>query len=139
MTAADLPAVVELERVAFTDQPWSERTLAEELRLDGRYYLVAVVDARVVGYAGLADFGVEAHVMTLAVHPDWRHGGIGGRLLAALLAEADTRGTTPVLLEVAVDNPVARRLYERAGFQPVGLRRGYYEVSGTDAVVMMRG
>jgi ribosomal-protein-alanine N-acetyltransferase len=60
-------------------------------------------------------------------------------LLESLLAYAAERGAHRVLLEVAADNAPAQRLYAAHGFQPVGLRRGYYQPSNTDAVVMMRG
>ncbi|MBI1759679.1 MAG: ribosomal protein S18-alanine N-acetyltransferase [Actinobacteria bacterium] len=146
MRTSDVPAVAELEGVLFAEQPWSARMLTDELTLPGRYYLVAVGGAggtasggAIVGYGGLADFGVEAHIMTLGVRTDWQRAGLGGRLLAGLLAEADRRQVHQVLLEVAVDNAAARRLYTRAGFRPVGVRKGYYEATGTDAVVMARG
>jgi ribosomal-protein-alanine N-acetyltransferase len=67
----------------------------------------------------------------------WGH-GIGSALLEALLAEAAARGCAEVFLEVRVDNPRAQRLYRRHGFTDVGLRRGYYQPSGTDALVMRR-
>jgi Acetyltransferases len=57
----------------------------------------------------------------------------------ALVDEADKRGYEEVLLEVREDNPRARRLYLRHGFAEVGIRRGYYQPSGVDAVVMRKG
>ena len=121
---------------------WSE--LAEYA---SRHYLVAterrggevigeVID--VVGYGGLSTYGTESYIQTLGVRRD-RHGaGIGRALLAALLGQADERGATTVALEVRADNAVAQRLYAAHGFEPVGLRSGYYQPSGTDAVVMVR-
>jgi ribosomal-protein-alanine N-acetyltransferase len=64
--------------------------------------------------------------------------GIGSALLQALLAEAAGRGCAEIFLEVRVDNPRAQQLYRRHGFTDAGLRRGYYQPSGTDALVMRR-
>jgi len=138
MQRAHVRAVAHLERELFAEEPWSERTLADELAEPGRYYLVALEDEQVVGYGGLADFGAEAHVMTLGVRADRQRLGLGAWLLAALLEEAARRRIGRVLLEVAADNDAAQRLYTRHGFQPIGVRRNYYQATGTDAVVMVR-
>jgi [ribosomal protein S18]-alanine N-acetyltransferase len=138
MTTGDLPAVLILEQELFGDEAWSAAMLAAELSdLPGRYYLVAEDEAEVAGYAGLFVPGAgQADVLTLGVaRKRWR-AGIGTLLLDALLAEAARRGCTEVFLEVRVDNDRAQRLYLRRGFTRVGLRRGYYQPSGTDAAVM---
>ena len=69
---------------------------------------------------------------------DAQRRGIGRALLEALLAEAARRGVRKILLEVAVDNAPAQQLYATYDFEPVGIRRGYYQPSNTDALVMMR-
>jgi ribosomal-protein-alanine N-acetyltransferase len=138
MRQAHVRAVATLERDLFAEEPWSERVLADELAAPGRYYLVALEEEQVVGYGGLADFGTEAHVMTLGVRADRQRHGLGDRLLAGLLTEASRRRIDRVLLEVAADNDAARRLYARHGFRPVGVRKNYYQATGTDAVVMLR-
>jgi [ribosomal protein S18]-alanine N-acetyltransferase len=138
MSGADLSAVAELERQLFPEEPWSERMLAGELAQPGRYYLVALDGEQVIGYGGLADFSAEGHVMNIGVRADRQRAGIGDQLLGALLAEATRRRIPRVLLEVAADNGAAQRLYARHGFQPVGVRRNYYQATGTDAVVMVR-
>jgi ribosomal-protein-alanine N-acetyltransferase len=138
MTAADLPAVARLEQELFGAEAWSPDVLASELgTLPGRYYLVATDGAALTGYAGLfAPQGGQADVLTLAVARARWGEGIGSQLLDALIAEAARRGCPEVFLEVRVDNERAQRLYLRRGFTRIGLRRGYYQPSGTDAVVM---
>ena len=74
---------------------------------------------------------------TIAVHPDHQGQGIGTALLRALLARADEL-QAPVVLEVRTDNDTAIALYERHGFEQVGLRRRYYQPSGADAYTMVR-
>ncbi|WP_432980240.1 ribosomal protein S18-alanine N-acetyltransferase [Dactylosporangium sp. CA-233914] len=131
-----------IEDELFGEERWSAGMFWNELA-GGHHYLVAL-DAGgdgevVVGYAGLAFAPPdEAWVQNLGVRKDAQRRGIGRRLLEALLDEAARRGARKVLLEVAVDNAPAQRLYARHGFEAVGIRRGYYQPSNTDALVMMR-
>jgi len=78
-------------------------------------------------------------VLTLAVREAAWGRGTGSALLTDLLDEAGRRDCTEVFLEVRADNPRARQLYRRFGFSDVGIRRGYYQPSGMDAIVMRRG
>jgi [ribosomal protein S18]-alanine N-acetyltransferase len=132
-------ALLPLERELFGEQPWTARTFWSELgQLDTRHYVVALEGEDVVGYAGLCDYPDEAWVQTMAVAPAQQGRGLGARLLTALLDEAARRGQRTVSLEVRAGNAVAQRLYERHGFRRTGVRRGYYEPSGEDAVLMTR-
>jgi [ribosomal protein S18]-alanine N-acetyltransferase len=76
--------------------------------------------------------------VTLAVASGHWGLGIGSALLEALITEAARRGCTWVFLEVRTDNSRAQRLYRRYGFTEIGIRRGYYQPSGADALVMRR-
>jgi ribosomal-protein-alanine N-acetyltransferase len=140
MALSDLPRVMELEEELFAPDTWTAAMYRDELaRTDTRHYLVAENSTGVVGYAGLIVYADEAHVATIGV-ADVRQGeGIGALLLDALLAEADRRRVPVVLLEVRADNELAQGMYRRRGFAEIGRRRGYYQPSGTDAVVMRRG
>ena len=139
MGLADLPAVLELEEELFAPDTWTAAMYRDELaRTDTRWYLVAEDGDTVVGYAGLIAYPDEAHVSTIGVAGKRQGEGIGARLLDALLEEADRRRVPVVLLEVRADNELAQGLYRRRGFAEIGRRRGYYQPSGTDAVVMKR-
>jgi ribosomal-protein-alanine N-acetyltransferase len=128
-----------VEADLFGAEQWSAGMFWCELA-SGHYYLVALdADGAVCGYAGLAVAPPdEAWVQNIAVRRDRQHAGLGRALLEALLAEAGARGVRTVLLEVAVDNGPAQRLYAGYGFEAVGVRRGYYQPSDTDALVMRR-
>jgi [ribosomal protein S18]-alanine N-acetyltransferase len=140
MATADLDAVLVLETALFGPEAWSRAMLAGELSQQpaSRYYLVAEEPAGLAGYAGLLAAGAQADVLTIAVAMSrWGH-GIGTALLSALVTEARRRGCTEMFLEVRADNMRAQRLYKWWGFAEIGLRRGYYQPSGTDAIVMRR-
>ena len=126
-----------IEADLFGVEQWSAAMFWNELA-NGNFYLAAEADGRIVGYAGLSVADSEAWVQNIAVSRDLQRHGIGRRLLEALLAEAARRGTPTVLLEVAVDNEPAQRLYAEYGFDTVGVRRGYYQPTNTDALVMRR-
>jgi ribosomal-protein-alanine N-acetyltransferase len=134
-----IDAVLPIERELFGAEEWTPATFWSELaQSDSRYYRVALDGEDVVGYAGLCTYDDQSWVQNIAVRPD-RHGqGIGAALLDDLLAEAVRRGVKQVALEVRADNSTAQRLYARRGFEAVAVRRGYYQPSNTDAVVMVR-
>jgi ribosomal-protein-alanine N-acetyltransferase len=132
--------VLPLEDDLFGAERWTAGMFWSELAAADRWYLVAVSCSsdEVLGYAGLCVYPDSAWVQNIAVRRSAQGTGLGSRLLDALLAEAARRGAPQIALEVAADNPVAQRLYERRGFAVTGVRRGYYQPSGTDALVMIK-
>jgi ribosomal-protein-alanine N-acetyltransferase len=100
------------------------------------HYIVARHGDRIVGFAGVWLMVDEAHITTFAVRKTWRRQGVGERLLIALLALAEARGAREATLEVRPSNHPARRLYEKYGFAPVGVRPRYYSDDNEDALIM---
>jgi len=141
MSKADIPRIMALEQELFPEDAWTPEMFAGEFAQPAsrRLYLVAEEGGAVIGYAGMMfTGGSQADVVTLAVDPAHWGRGTGTALLSALVDEAGRRGYAEVLLEVRKDNPRARRLYLRHGFTEIGIRRGYYQPSGVDAVVMRK-
>ncbi|WP_210479720.1 ribosomal protein S18-alanine N-acetyltransferase [Naasia sp. SYSU D00948] len=137
----DLDPIMDIERTTFPTDAWSSPMMRAELEDRNTYYLVAETeDGRIEGYAGLlAPVGTgDADVQTVAVAEGARRRGLGRRLVVELLREARERGAYRVFLEVRADNPAAQQLYRSLGFEDIGLRRGYYQPDGVDAVVMRR-
>jgi len=127
-----------IEADLFGDERWTAGMFWNELA-SGHRYLVGHLDGELVGYAGLAvPAPDEAWVNNIAVRREYQRRGVGRALLTALMAEAVRRGVRTVMLEVAVDNKAAQLLYAEFGFDPVAVRRGYYQPSNTDALVMRR-
>ncbi len=136
MGLKDLPGVLAIEEVSFPT-PWSARTFTAELTQNlCACYIVARAGDEVVGYAGMWVLLDEAHVTNIAVHPGWRGKGIGERLMRELMRRALQRGARRATLEVRKSNAVARRLYERLGFEVRGVRKGYYTDTREDAILM---
>jgi ribosomal-protein-alanine N-acetyltransferase len=132
-----IDALLPIEDDLFGAEQWSAGMFWNELA-NGHYYLVALSETEdVIGYAGLAAVpATEAWVQNIAVRRDAQRHGVGRALLDALLARAREIGVPSVLLEVAVDNGPAQKLYASYGFDGVGIRKGYYQPSNTDALVM---
>jgi ribosomal-protein-alanine N-acetyltransferase len=141
MRRDDMPHVMALEHELFPQDAWTPEMFAAEFAQSAsrRLYLVAEERETLIGYAGMMfTGGPQADVVTLAVAPGHWGRGTGTALLTALTDEAARRGCTEVLLEVREDNPRARRLYRGQGFTEIGIRHGYYQPSGVDAVVMRK-
>ena len=136
----DIDAVMRMEKELFADDAWSDTMFWSELaERDTRTYVVAVDGDDVVGYAGLCAYSDDiCYVQTIGVTASHQRKGIGTALLVALLDAADGRGVRHVDLEVRADNTSAIDLYRKHGFAELGLRRGYYQPSGADALVMRR-
>ena len=135
MRADDLAEVMVIERRSFT-APWEEATFRGLMRRPSATLMVAETEARVVGFAVLWFAADEGELGDLAVHPDDRERGIGGLLLDRSIREAIDRGARFLYLEVREANPEARRMYDEAGFEVVGVRKDYYSAPVEDAIVM---
>ena len=135
MRPADLDEVMLIERRSF-GAPWEESTFRGLMRRPSAALFVAELEDRVAGFAVLWFAADEGELGDLAVHPDLRGLGIGSELLELSVREARHRGSRYLYLEVREGNPAAQRLYERAGFEVVGVREGYYSAPVEDAIVM---
>lgn len=136
MRIQDIPQVMVVEHASFT-VPWTSEAFTNELN-NNRFacYLVLEMDGRIAGYAGMWTIVDEAHVTNVAIHPEYRGQGLGERLLAALVKQAMSLGTQKMTLEVRESNEIAQRLYRKFGFEPAGVRKGYYTDNQEDAVIM---
>ena len=152
MTVADLPAVTRIEALSFPN-PWPMAAYRAEIvsNPQAAYFVarltpgaedppvapLAVAERDVVaGYTGLWMQLDEAHISTIAVHPQLRRRRIGERLFVRAIVHALGRGASAITLEVRVSNEGAQRLYEKYGFEVVGRRRRYYSDNGEDALIM---
>ena len=139
MTLEDIPTVLEIDRVSFSN-PWPERSYRYELTENAaaRLFVAKSDDGAVIGYLGYWRIGDEVHISTFAVQPEFRKQGIGEDLLKSALADAAEKGARVATLEVRESNDPAIRLYEKLGFEVAGSRPRYYRDNDEDAILMMR-
>jgi len=136
MTVEDVPAAHELDVSSFS-LPWPERSLRFEVtdNLAARCW-AAELDDLLVGMLVLWMIVDEAHIATVATHPDHRRQGIASQLLLEALRSAHTEGARSALLEVRAGNQAAQEMYRKFGFEVVGRRERYYKDNYEDAVLM---
>jgi [ribosomal protein S18]-alanine N-acetyltransferase len=135
MTAADLPAVIELDQLSFSP-PWPPAAFEKELVNPTSRCWVAEEAGRVAGALVIWRVLDEAHIATLATHPDFRRQGIGRALLQTGMEAAFDEGARIYHLEVRAGNASAIKLYTDFGYQVVGRRARYYPNNGEDALLM---
>jgi ribosomal-protein-alanine N-acetyltransferase len=165
MRVEDITRVMEIERRSFPT-PWSPAAYRHELRYNPHaHYLVirlgreisasaesedrnwrlrlqqlftpqSPATGPIVGYVGFWLVAGEAHISTIAVHPDARRRGLGELLLSRVIDFALEKEAEFVTLEVRESNTAAQRLYEKYGFQQMGRRKRYYTDTREDALIM---
>jgi [ribosomal protein S18]-alanine N-acetyltransferase len=141
MKLDDVPRVHEIDVLSFT-LPWPEKSYVFEL-LENPTTLAVVAeipsqDAKpvVIGMAVVWILVEEAHIATIAIHPEYRGHGYGKKLLAETIRKTMQRGTTQATLEVRANNLIAQQMYGKFGFKDVGRRLQYYKDNDEDAVIM---
>jgi ribosomal-protein-alanine N-acetyltransferase len=138
MTAADVPAVLQLERSAYRF-PWSQGNFIDSLAAGYLAWMRHDASGRLLAYCVAQPSFEETHLLNLTVAPDQQRQGHGRALLLALVDWCRARGDAALWLEVRQSNAPARALYAASGFDEVGLRRAYYPAARQqreDAVVM---
>ena len=134
----DLDEIERIERASYPT-PWSRAMFASELAKPSSVSLGAIDDVgALVGYLVLSRYVDAWHVMNVAVAPERRREGIASALLRQLLDQTRGDAKRGYTLEVRVSNVGAISLYERFGFRPKGVRRGYYTDNREDALIMWK-
>ena len=138
MLEKDIAAIEEIEKLCFAT-PWSYESLKYDIVENNRaLYLVAEIEGEICGYVGIWKIVDEGHITNVAVAPTHRRKHIASALLESLFRVTERAGVVRHTLEVRAGNEGAIKLYESFGFKADGLRKGYYEDNGEDAVIMWR-
>jgi ribosomal-protein-alanine N-acetyltransferase len=141
MQEGDLDSVLVIDRLSFS-MPWPKSAYLHDLKKnpDALLWVAEEISQnsgiQVVGMIDVWMIIEEAHIATLAVHPDYRGRGIASGLLEVLLVEAYKRGARRAMLEVRASNKKAVSLYNQFGFKVVHRRRNYYRDNNEDALLM---
>ena len=135
----DLTRVEEIERRSYPT-PWSRSMFAGEIAKPSSICLGAFdpETGDLIGYMIISRYVDAWHVMNIAVDPEARRRGIATSLLDRLFELTAGDGRRGYTLEVRISNTAAISLYERAGFRPRGIRRGYYTDNREDALIMWK-
>ncbi len=135
MELDDLEAVMEIENSMFR-QPWSETGFFSFLLRSDVLFLVAEEQEQIIGFCGAQIAVDESDVLQVAVCKERQHQGIGNLLMDQLKTSLTEAGVIRIFLEVRAGNQAAIRLYEKQGFEQIGIRKNYYEEFQEDGLVM---
>lgn len=137
MNEAHVSQVAALEKLCFSD-PWSENSVAAELKNKLALWMVALEGDTVLGYVGSQSVLGESDMMNIAVHPDHRRKGCAEALVLALCDALKGQGNTTLALEVRSSNEPAKALYGKLGFLLAGRRPNYYRNPREDALILKK-
>ena len=138
MQLADLPDVMRNERLGYM-HPWTEGIFRDCLR-NGQECWLLMSSGQNVGHGILSVAAGESHLLNVCVHPDFQGHGFGRILVEHVLARARAGKASTIFLEVRPSNLAACELYDKLGFNEVGIRENYYpsKVGREDALVLAK-
>ncbi len=134
MTLSDFNTLSDILIPDFDDF-WNENILKSELQNPFSTYIIAKLENKIVGFAGMIDTIDQMEITNIVVKKDYRKNGIGNILLNKLISLAKGNKKTEIILEVNENNISAIKLYEKNGFKKCGLRKRYY--NNTDNAIIM--
>lgn len=124
-----------IESECFSD-PWSEQSIISQLPDANHVFLVALNGETVIGYVGMMNVLDEGYISNVAVTSAFRRQKIADALITELMKRAEMLDLSFVTLEVRESNEPAKALYEKHGFEIVGVRKGYYSKPKENAILM---
>ena len=138
MKEEHIDAVLHIEESCFAI-PWTKADFEREMTQNQfAIYRIAVLDGKIVGYAGMWHIVTEGHITNVAVLPEYRRQGIGNALIEEMIVIAEQKEMIGMTLEVRISNIAAQKLYAKYGFRPEGFRKNYYQDTKEDAIIMWK-
>lgn len=133
----DVEEVFQLEKLVHPEHHWSKESFYNELANNlASYYCVRNTENKILGYIGFWKILEEAHITSLAVHPDFRKRQLAQILLIQVIKECYSEMIKYITLEVRESNLPAISLYEKFLFESIGMRKNYYQDNGENAIIM---
>ena len=132
---SDVPGIIEIEKVSFSD-PWDKQLFLDAIDPKDKYLMVAEGGKEIEGYIVFEKVLDEGHITNLAVADKHRKKGVAAGLVSYVLDLAKSLGIKEIFLEVRESNEAAKKLYSKFGFREIGRRKGYYSKAGESALVL---
>ena len=136
-TEDDIPRILEIEQES-NSPPWTHGALLNELYKTDSYFIIAVNNVNIIGFAILSKTGDDGELLKIAVDKFARKTGIGNLLIKAIIDYATENELESIFLEVRISNEPALNLYKKHGFKPVRTRKNYYTDPVEDALNMVK-
>ena len=128
----------ELQEILISDFDdfWSFSTLKEEVENENSSYIIGKINNEIIGFAGLKKIFDQADIMNIVIKKTYRNQGIGTLLLENLILLAKDLNISTLFLEVNEQNKPAIHLYEKLGFEKLGVRKKYY--NNNNGIIMKK-
>ena len=137
MNENDAEQVFNIEKAAF-GRPWTREALLASAMREDTVFIVAKTGGEIAGYACAYVSFDEAELVRIATAADKRRQGLGETVLLEMEKAAKERGADVIILEVRQSNEAARRMYEKNGYENIGIRKNFYDFPKEDAVIMRK-
>ncbi len=131
----DLPLLARIEK-EFSDNTWTEAQLREELESSHAFLFCCELNGRVIGFCDVHVVADDAHINELCIEPTSRRQGAAHAMMRHAIGLCDALGCSVLSLEVRSKNEPAIALYEKCGFEQVGIRKRFYQNPADDALNM---
>lgn len=135
MIRRDMPSVLAIEGQSF-EFPWSEEEFIRVLRQRDCIGMVAEISEEIVGYMVYELHTKRIHILSFAVHEDFRLQGVGMTMIKKLVSKLTYQRRNRIALEVRERNVSAQVFFRQLGFRAVRILKSYYEDSSEDAYLM---
>lgn len=136
MRAEHTEILAELEKLCFA-QPWSKRSLDDQIDNPRACFLTAIEDDKILGYGGMHSAANEYYIDNIAVFRHHRNKGVGTAIISEMIKQAQDRGGEFISLEVRPSSK-AISLYKRLGFKEEGRRKNFYQSPMEDALILTK-
>ncbi len=136
MTTEDVDEVFHIEELSRPNHHWSKESFYNELSNNLASYYCIKKNNNVLAYIGFWKIIDEAHITTLAVHPDYRNMQLAQVLLIKTIEDCYKDKVKYITLEVRESNKAAISLYEKFLFDSIGMRKNYYQDNNENAIIM---
>ena len=134
MRETDIAQVEAIEQEIFS-VPWSEKSFLSACTTPENIYLVCLAGEEVAGYCGLWSVLGEGNITNMAVAEKYRRNGVAEALMKEMEERGRQKDVTIFFLEVRESNDAARRLYEKMGYEQIGVRKNFYEKPAENAII----
>lgn len=135
MNEKDIAQVCTIENETFS-RPWKEHDFLSAINGEDNIYLVVEEEGQILAYCGLWGVIEEGHINNVAVKKEFHKRGIASKMLKELIERGRKKGLESFTLEVRIGNVNAIRLYEKLGFEKIGIRPSFYDKPREDGLVM---
>lgn len=122
ITLKDIPRILEIEKLCYPSDPWSEEIFKNCLKQENCVGVVAFADDKILGYNIFEIYKNHKTILNIAVDPEWKKLGIGKKLIDAIKDNVKNIHTV-----VSEKNLLAHLFLQKNGFIATKVEREFFD------------